>query len=185
MSGLVRELLAYADRWKFPLVVSGQDVKTAFDSVPHWLIGEALGMKGLSNLDVALQMRELTGLKARITLPCVGCTDFFDFEKGGKQGGVESPDQWRAVVDFILEPVVCSWQRRGYGFRIGNADDPISKLVNHAVWADNVVFFAASIAMMQTMVSEVDAAFGKFKDNFGRRYFEWKTDSLSTWLGDH
>ena len=139
--------------------------------------------KGVSKADVAVQMRELSGMQARITLPHVGSTQAFDFERGGKQGGVETPGQWNASVDYIMRPVVSSWHQRGLGFWIDQADDPSAKLVSHAVWADNVFLFAGSFETMQTMISEMDAAFGKFRDSAGRRYFEWKKDSLEYLIG--
>ena len=46
VTGLFRVLLHYASVWKMPLIAALQDVKTAFDSMPHALISQALISKG-------------------------------------------------------------------------------------------------------------------------------------------
>ena len=67
MNSLVRELLVMATKWALPLVVGIQDIKQAFDSMPHSLIFEALLTRGVSGLTVGLLMRELTAMRAYIT----------------------------------------------------------------------------------------------------------------------
>ena len=59
------------------------------------------------------------------------------------------------MIDFLLEPVIQSWARRSLGFSLLNEDGEIEHLYNHAVWADNVILFASSIAMLQKMVDEL------------------------------
>ena len=41
---------------------------------------------------------------------------------GGQQGGIETPDQWRILFDFILEPIVQSWARRKLCFCLPRED---------------------------------------------------------------
>jgi hypothetical protein len=128
-------------------------------------------------------MREMTALAWYITLPFVGHTPPFNFFKGGKQGGVETPDEWRAIIDQIMEPIVLSWCQRGLGFTL-DMTESASRLINHAVWADNIVFFAADYAMMQCMILELNEAFGTFCNPDGHRYFQWKPDSLEYIVSD-
>ncbi len=176
LTGLVRELQYIARTWGYPLLISCQDIRWAFDSLPHELISEALLARGVSPLDVGLHMRELTALTATITLPFVGSTAPFAFNKGGKQGGIETPDEWRAVVDYIMEPIVISWNERNVGFQLRDTETNV--LVNHAVWADNIVLFASSYSEMQLMIGDLNRACATYTSRSGVRHLCWKPDSL-------
>eukprot|EP00973_Karenia_brevis_P009738 1315377-Karenia_brevis.AAC.1 len=46
VTGLIRELLHIASVWDLPLLVSAQDVETAFDSMPHELIAASMAARG-------------------------------------------------------------------------------------------------------------------------------------------
>ena len=177
VTGLARELLHTARAWNLPLLVSVQDVKFAFDSMPHGLIQAALLARGVAPQYVGLHTRELAGLQGNITLPFVGTTEMFDFDKGGKQGGVETPGEWRAVVDYIMEPVVRDWRSSSMGFEFVEEEGKGYRLT-HAIWADNIIRFATSYAMMQVMIDAMDRAFCSYRDSQGRRYLHWKRDSL-------
>ena len=142
-----------------PLLTSIQDIRFAFDSLPHFLIKEALLSQGVSGQVTGLHMQELAGLQGFMVLPNVGATPRFDFGRGGKQGGVETPDEWNAVVNYVLEPVVRRWGALGLGFKLLVCDGVISELINHAVWADNIILFAESYEHMQTMINDLDSAF--------------------------
>ena len=72
-------------------------------------------------------------LDAYIDLPHVGQTARFPFEKGGKQGGVETPDMWRALVDFVMEPLVRAWQEQRVGFNLLQEDGQDETIISHAV----------------------------------------------------
>ena len=137
-------------------MVSLQDIRTAFDSMPHQLVCDSLLARGVRAIDVGLHIQELTDVEACISIPFVGSIDLFPFHKGGKQGGVATPDEWRAIIDHIMEPVVSDWNSKGYGFHLTGPDGTIEFLVNHAVFADNVLLFATYTKMMQTY----DAGFG-------------------------
>ena len=123
-------------------------------------------------------MQELAGLQGFMVLPNVGATPRFDFGRGGKQGGVETPDEWNAVVNYVLEPVVRRWGALGLGFKLLVCDGVISELINHAVWADNIILFAESFEHMQTMINDLDSAFAAHRMDSGERYFNWKPNSL-------
>ena len=135
--------------WGLPLVTALQDVQTAFDSMPHDAICSVMVGRGVSYNDVGLHLRELSGLRGQIRLPYVGGTSFFDFNRGGKQGGIETPDQWWVVIDHLLEPAVLRWCELGLGFQLCGDDGATEHLINHAIWADSVVLFAADYYMMQ------------------------------------
>lgn len=118
ITALVRQLQYLSARWDLPLIVALQDVKTAFDAMHHEHIAESMSQRGVSAGVTAAHLRELTGLHAFITLPGVGDTQKFCYSRGGKQGGLETPDQWNALVDHMLEPVVVSWTMRKFGFAL-------------------------------------------------------------------
>ena len=84
-----------------------------------------------------------------LSLPYVGETEPFEFNCGGKQGGVETPDQWRALIDFVMEPLVETWNAFGYGFRLPADTSDEDLLVHHASWADNAVLFADAIDVLR------------------------------------
>ena len=151
--GLIRQLLFLADSWGLPLLVACQDVSTAFDAMGHELISNALSSRGCPDHLTCRFVWELTGIHAVITLPGAGTTEPFEFNRGGKQGGVETPDAWNAIMDHLLEPLVISWEARGMGF---NWDHP--QVISHAVWADNIILFASSAAMMKQMQLELSSA---------------------------
>ena len=133
LTGLVRELLYSSAKWNLPLVVAGQDISVAFDSMPHESIWISMLSRGVTSLTAGLHLRELTALEAYITLPFVGKTKLFSFNTGGKQGGVETPDEWRILIDYVLEPLVCKWNCNGNSFKWLNDDGDETVFVNHAV----------------------------------------------------
>ena len=90
---------------------------------------------------------------------------------------METPDKWRILVDYIWEPVVALWRVHNLGFILDESGSN-EYLVNHAIWADNVVLFGRSYAMMKIMINEMNEAFAQFKTSKAKRYFIWKPDSL-------
>ena len=75
--------------WNLPLLIAGQNVQTAFDSMPHALIWDSMLARGVSTQVAALHLRELSGMEAYITLPMAGRTAAPPFTKDGKQDGIE------------------------------------------------------------------------------------------------
>ena len=173
----MRELSYLAETWGLPLVTGLQDIQTAFDSMPHELIGSSMLASGAHPHLVGLHMQELTGMQAYINLPGAGPTSTFDFWRGGKQGGVETPDERRILVQHVLEPVVQRWHKTCVGFRLPDEDDAWL-VVSHAIWADNIILFASGFGMLQSMITDVNEAFGQFKTGSGTRHLLWKPTSL-------
>ena len=84
---MLREILFISTTWNLLVIISVQDVKTAFDSMPHGLIAKSMIGRGIAKRDVALHMRELHDMRGRITLPAVGTTESFVFYKEGNKVG--------------------------------------------------------------------------------------------------
>ena len=119
---------------------------------------------------MALFLRELCGLKAVMTLPPAGTSNVFDYSKGGKQGAVETPEIWNAVIDYLLEPVILSWRERNFGFELDSGVH-----ISHAIWCDNIILFASSSAMLRTMIENIS-------DALGDPCLYWKPSSLEVLL---
>ena len=94
-------------------------------------------------------VRELSCMKARLTLPGCAPSEYFDFLRGGKEGGVDTPDIFAAVMEYILEPCVQEWHKSGAGFKC-TANDTL--FVNRIVWADNLFLNSHSADEMQQMI---------------------------------
>eukprot|EP00973_Karenia_brevis_P080409 11156658-Karenia_brevis.AAC.1 len=136
----------------------------------HEHIGQALQSRGTSPGLTAAHLRELSGLRAYISLPGAGSSHSFLYNRGGKQGGVETPDQWNALLDHMLEGLIRSWTARGFGFLLDYEDGNV-ECIHHAVWCDNIFLFARCHVMISTMISEITATI----QNFDMR---WKPTSL-------
>lgn len=130
-------------------------------------IADAWWARGAKPGVVAAHLRELTGLRAFITLPGIGDTDQFDYSKGGKQVGMETPDEWNALIEHMLEPLVASWRHRGFSFKVDLGGNQF-EYINHAVWCDNVILFATNQIMLQTILADISGCITKF-DLIGSR----------------
>ena len=92
--------------------------------------------------------------------------------RGGKQGGVESPEIFNAVLEWVLEPLVRNWLERGHGFRF---DDDDGMLLTHLIWADNIFLLSLSIDQFHDMVAEITEVVESI-------HFRWKSSSLQFML---
>ena len=62
-------------------------------------------------------MAEYSNLRAKIKIPEVGISDWFAYSKGAKQGGVETPDIWKIVLDYLFDPVISKWAEKTGGLK--------------------------------------------------------------------
>ena len=106
-----------------------QDVSMAFDSMRHERILDAHARSRINIGHQACLACELTQVKATIQIAGTGTTAPFDFSCRGKQGGVETPDEWNALLADTIAPVVACWNDRAWGFKLDSC------LINHAIWA--------------------------------------------------
>ena len=77
-------------------------------------------------------MKEYVDLQARVKLADADVTDFFAYSKGGRQGGIETPEPFNLMMEATFADVVKDWKTKRYGFSLNDKD-----FVSHAVWADN------------------------------------------------
>ena len=73
-------------------------------------------------------------MTCNLSLPGAWPSERFDLERGGKQGGVETPEEFNIMLEIALGDVLKKWDMSGYGFAL---DDDGSR-INHVIWADNI-----------------------------------------------
>ena len=171
VTSILKELLHYATTWRRKVFVASQDVETAFDSMCHDYLMEAMLQRGLHPMSVLALMRELTGLSATISIPGAGCTDAFEFSRGGKQGGIVTPDEFSMFIEYMMTPIVKRWHARGLGFRFESG-----VIVTHLLWADNVWLVAEKSEDLALMIQELSLAISLSK-------LKWKSSSLEVMAG--
>ena len=113
-------------------------------------------------------MRELSFMMARISLPNAGSSSWFSFRKGGKQGGVETPDSFNMLVEFAMEKLVISWNQRGCGAYLC-LDKKTT--ITHLNLCDNIWLFASDYLQFCTMSQELT-------DSLYEVGLSWKAASL-------
>ena len=60
-------------------------------------------------------------------------TDDFSANLGGWQGGTRIPEEFNGVMQAILGAEIGKWQKEGKGLMVDGI------LMNHTIWADNVI----------------------------------------------
>ena len=89
---LVHPTIHLACVWGLPLYIAVQDVLTAFDAIDHDLCIEAYLRRGAGLGYARLLAQELTGVQGQMRVAGADLSLPFDFQRGGKTGGVETPD---------------------------------------------------------------------------------------------
>eukprot|EP00959_Pyramimonas_sp_CCMP1952_P408433 8560091-Pyramimonas_sp.AAC.1 len=69
---------------------------------------------------------------------------------------MEAPALWVAKSLCILAPIVSRWRDRGYGVQL--SPEASELLVNHWLWADNVMFVASRREDMLAMLTDLTIA---------------------------
>jgi len=173
---MLRCILIFANTWgktlQLHVFISSQDVATAFDSMDHDVLQSALLRRGLHPRIVLGLLRELTSMQGAISIPGAGTSEKFAFQTGGKQGGVEMPDEWNMLLETVLGETVISWEERKFGFRLPGWERGIT----HAIWADNIWLIAASKQQLLTMTDELTEVIYAAK-------LRWKDTSLEILRG--
>ena len=105
---------------------------------------------GVPTRVAAVLARENVGVDLVYDLPKAGFTEPVSLEQGMVQGRIDAPARFRIFLDHVLAPVVKLWAEAGFGVRWGFRGE---KTLSHVVWADNVLIFATSAAMYQSMIN--------------------------------
>ena len=78
-------------------------------------MAEALYFLGVSAHAIAAILRERLDYFVTMEAPTAGETGPTSYTLGGIQGRATSPEEFKALVEATLEPVVMSWGRRNIG----------------------------------------------------------------------
>ena len=119
ITGLIRQLLLNGHAW-YPgtkVYVLSADIRTAFDAINHDVATRALLHSGIQPKLVSNFLRELSLMTASMMISGCKETGSFNFEQGGKQGGVETPDIFNCCLEMIMSPLIESWVEKGWGVR--------------------------------------------------------------------
>ena len=121
--------------------------------------------RGICNQLLAVMARDLTDMRARMQIQGASATEQFPFWHGGRQGGVETPDEFNVYLEVALEQFVLTWRTRGWGFSLDGV------VVSHVLWCDNIFVLASSACQLEVMVEELTDAVYQSK-------LTWKLSSL-------
>ena len=72
------------------------DIRTAFDEMMHGVLEQTLLWHPLVVFNI---LRELSFVRARMKVPGCDVSDLYPFLRGGKQGGVDTPDLFNVVIE--------------------------------------------------------------------------------------
>jgi hypothetical protein len=170
---LLRRLLFLSHEWGPHVAIGSFDVKTAFDSMDHQLIMEALMARGVPEHLAAAFIRELMDLSIDVEIPGFADAKGIRGNRGGRQGGTDTTLLWNYLLEFVMDDLVRRWNESGTGFQFENG-----ALVNHLIWADNIYLIANSVSQLAQM----------FKDLTKKIYtgkMRWKTTELSYITGSN
>eukprot|EP00973_Karenia_brevis_P071447 9925890-Karenia_brevis.AAC.1 len=132
----------------------------------HDQIADSLLALGVHPVLVLALAREYCQLKARVKIADADFSDFLPFRRGGRQGGVETPEVFNVMIESAAGAVVDTWRAKNYGFTL---DD--KAYISHLVWADNFFLLAKSPHEAHQMVEDLSAA-------IYAKGFRWKACSL-------
>ena len=133
----------------------------------HSVLESALNARGAHPILIFNILRELTQIQARMVLPGCDPTELFDFLRGGKQGGVDTPDLFNVVIEFLIGDLVTSWNLRQFGTTLKE----LGERVHHLIWCDNIWIISDKKSDLEIMISELTVAIHKGG-------FRWKPSSL-------
>ena len=160
-------LLAKCSEWRLPLFIGKSDVHKAFDSMEHGKLDTSLQRKNVPLALRAATLRELVEVALEFRFQGASSPPV-DLGKGGKQGGGDTPTYWNYYLDAALAETVLQWIELRWGIDLEDGLPPIS----HAIWADDIFFFASSFETFVSMAQDLTHAL----NDFG---LQWKAGSLS------
>ena len=149
---LLRQVLHKSREWGFPALIGSVDVRLAFDSMRFDDLVWALQSRNVDPWTTRAILREYLDLKARVSIADSGSSSFFSYRRGGRQGGVETPDLFVFLLDGIMEPIVQQWSVQGFGVHFDDFN------ITHVIWADNIFIFASDRTQLKEMTAMVSQA---------------------------
>jgi hypothetical protein len=145
MSELARHFLIKLDQWNLPGIVAKLDISRAFDAMTHNTIINGLRATGVPGKLILAIMRELTNCSISLKFRDLIWSGL-PYQRGGKQGGSETPEVWKRVLDATLKCVVPRWRAAGLGITFGD------QCLSYHAWADDLIVLATSAASFREML---------------------------------
>ena len=106
ISELVRQILFLSHQWGPAVYVGSYDIKTAFDTMRHHFMFNALLTRGAPESLAVSLVWELCDVKADAFVIGVAEAHGIDFNSGGRQGGTETTWCWKITIEYMLEELV-------------------------------------------------------------------------------
>ena len=168
---ILRQLLFQGVKWNKPVYILSADIRTAFDDMGHARIFEALLARGVHPTIAKAIILEYLDLVARVNVADADPSGFFQISKGGRQGGVETPELFNLIVKAGISGVVQQWSESKFGFSLDG-----KSFISHCIWADNCFLIAKSRAAAELMAEELT-------NEIHAKGFRWKVSSSECLCG--
>ena len=170
---ILMQTISVARQWGLPLIIAVLDIKAAFDNIQHHHLASILRSRGVHPTLVQAILREISFMRCSISLPGTPQSDRFPLQAGGKQGGIETPDCFNTMVEYVLEPVLSQWRLKKIGFHFGGDEGGYN--LSHLIWADNFIILPKTPEEFLEMVRDMTEAISSLQ-------LSWKPSSLECML---
>ena len=128
------------------------DASKAFDRVNHWTLFKKLIDRGMPDVFVRLLVYWYRTQNACVRWS-TACSEMFTVSNGVRQGGILSPLFFNVYMDGLSD-ILCKTE---CGCTMGG------RMINHLMYADDVVFFSPSAKGLQRLIN-ICAAYGDSDD---------------------
>jgi hypothetical protein len=168
----LQSFLLRGAEWGVPVVYCKLDISHAFDGIGYHRMWGALQAMGVPPEYGFPLLRELLGCRAYGRVGQETTESATLLERGGRQGGPETPFLWNSYLMHIIQPLLDKWDTDGRGVSLERwmrtqgrcTPAPPCPLVSPAsllVWADDVVLLAHDLPSLQIMVTEFSDTLSK------------------------
>lgn len=127
----------------------------AFGNMTQEVIIDSLIHAKCSDRLVRAFMVELSECRADMKFADLTFRDMI-YSKGGCQGGCDTPELWKRVLEMPFKETLEQTQIRGLGIKLPHPTDPRrewSTIWRAMVWADDILFGAESKEELKEMIS--------------------------------
>ena len=115
--GMLFEAATYAKRWAdSSLVLTGQDILTAFDTVKHFDVIETYRREGASAHQLLSMARDMHNVNVTLDIPNVATTEEIPMTKALKTGVKAEPNIFVYMFESVLDYLEAEWSTLGLGY---------------------------------------------------------------------
>ena len=169
VSELTRLALQKAVQWNVPLYALKLDVHRAFDAMKHDVILQSLVGDGCP---LRLQHAIMVELShTQISIKFQGhLWSGMEYSRGGRQGGSETPELWKRLLNSALLKAKAIWDDLHLGAHFGTRDTVDYFHIDFMAWADDIVLYANSL-------DDIHSMFSILSNELHRVHLQWKPGS--------